>query len=269
MPDRTSIEIRNLAEVRRAISRYAEQGRSLTEGLVRELHQTLIKGVPEAPGEPLKPGEFRDDADDRRFAGFKHLKKHRPPAWRERSELTTLVEDTENGRLAPDWGRAAGRFHYRFLRIHPFSDGNGRMARALSTLLLTRNHPEVLLFEKPIDEVILEHHEDYVGVLEYYDGIYEDLRGEDIPEEEKLRWAERPFSDFYARAFLEAYHENNEKLLKRLEEKLLKGLRDKGVAVRRPKVDQSMYDLNLEAIKASHPRDETLKAAFSRGYVQT
>lgn len=266
MPNRSAIEIRNLAEVREAISRYAEQGRSLTEGLVRGLHRTLMKGVPEAPGDPLKPGEFRDATDDHRFAGFKHLKKHRPPAWRVRSDLTTLLEDTENGRLGPDWRRAVGRFHYRFLRIHPFCDGNGRMARALSTLLLARDHPEVLIFEKPIDEVILEHREDYIGVLEYCDGIYEDLRGADIPEEEKLRWAERPFSDFSARAFLEAYREHNEKLLERLEEKLLKGLEGKGIAVRRPKPAQSIYDLNLEAIKSSHPWDETLKVAVSRGY---
>jgi hypothetical protein len=94
----------------------------------------------------------------------------------------------------------------------------------------------VLNFEKPIDEVILEHREDYIGVLEYCDAIYEDLRDEDILEEEKLRWTERPFSDFYARAFLNACREHNEKL--------------------------SAYDLSLEAIKASHPWNETLKKAI-------
>jgi hypothetical protein len=37
--------------------------------------------------------------------------------------------------------------------------------------LLTRDHLEVLNFEKLIDEVILEHREDYVNVLKYRDGI--------------------------------------------------------------------------------------------------
>jgi hypothetical protein len=239
VPDRHPIEIRNLAEVREAISVCAKHERSLTEGLVRGLHLMLMRGVPEVPGDPLKPGKFRGPADEHRFAGFKYLKKHRSLPWRIRSDLNALLEDTENGKLASDWGSAAGRFFYRFVRIHPFCDGNGRMARALSTLLLARDHSEVLNFEKPIDEVILEHREDYIGVLEYCDAIYEDLRDEDIPEEEKLRWTERPFSDFYARAFLNAYREHNEK--------------------------QPVYDLSLEAIKASHSWDETLKKAIVSG----
>jgi len=255
---RRPIEIRNLAEVREEISAYVKQERSLTEGLVLGLHRLLMSGVPEVPGDPLKPGRIRGPTDDKRFAGFKYLKKHRSPPWRVRSDLNALLEDTENGRLASDWEGAAGRFFYRFLRIHPFCDGNGRMARALSTMLLARDHPEVLLFEKPIDEVILEHRDDYIGVLEYCDGIYEDLWGEDIPEEEKLRWAGEPFSDFYAGAFLEACRENDRKPPE--------GPEDKGVAAWRAKRDRPVYDLSLEAIKASYPWDETLKKAIvSRG----
>jgi hypothetical protein len=45
----------------------------------------------------------------------------------------------------------------------------------LSTLLLARDLPGVLLFEKPVGEVILEHREDYVNVLERCDAVYEDL----------------------------------------------------------------------------------------------
>jgi fido (protein-threonine AMPylation protein) len=204
---RSPVEIRNLVEVREVISLCVGQERSLTEGLVLELHRMLLKDVPVVVGDPVKSGEFRGPIDEKRFVGFKYLKEHRSPPWRVRSDLLKLLQDTENGRLAPDWRRAAGRFLYRFVRIHPFCDGNGRMARALSTLLLARDHPEVLLFEKPIDEVIVEHRDDYIRTLEYCDGLYEDLKGKDLAEEEKLRRAERPFSDFYTRVFLRACRE--------------------------------------------------------------
>lgn len=208
VPERTLIEARNLVEVRKEISVCLQRERPLTEGLVRRLHRMLMKDVPEVPGDPLKPGRFRGSADEHRFAGSEYLKKHRSVPWRLRSDLNALLENTENGRLDSDRGGTAARFLYRFLHIHPFCDGNGRMGHALSTLLVSREHPEAMNFEKPVDEVILEHREYYVGVLEYCDGIYESLRGEHISEEGKLRRAERPFSDFYARAFLKACRKN-------------------------------------------------------------
>ncbi len=39
---------------------------------------------------------------------------------------------------------------------------------------------------EPVEEVILEHREDYVDVLEYCDAIYEDLAEEDVPEGARL-----------------------------------------------------------------------------------
>lgn len=48
----------------------------------------------------------------------------------------------------------AAFFHHEFARIHPFRDGNGRTARALTTLLLRRDgfEYEVLVLQKLFDD---------------------------------------------------------------------------------------------------------------------
>ncbi len=48
----------------------------------------------------------------------------------------------------------ASIFHHEFVRIHPFRDGNGRTARALTTLVLRREgyEYEVLVLQRLLDE---------------------------------------------------------------------------------------------------------------------
>ena len=136
-----------------------------------------------------------------------------------------------------------GRFLYRFLRKRPFCDGNGRMARASSTLLLARDLPGVLLFEKPVGEVILEHREAYVNVLEHCDAVYEDLAEAHLPEVARLRRCERPFSGYYARAVSRAYYEH-------LGRARVKTARTKPALVKKPPPEMN---LNFEAIRAFNP----------------
>lgn len=243
-----------MVEVEKAVSTCVEQERSLSLSMVCGLHAMLMKGVPERPKRPIKAGYFRDVTDEMEAGGVKYLTRHMSPAWRIWSDVVSLLEDVERGALALEGIHAAGRFHYRFVRIHSFCDGNGRMARALSTFLLAREHPDILTFEKPVNRIVLEHREDYVGVLEYCDGIYEDLKDADIPEEVKLRWAEDPFSDFHAKAFLKAYQEHNESEHRKLKEM--------GVPLSPfPPELPGLYDLSLKTIKESHPWDETVKKA--------
>lgn len=218
------------------------------------LHGVLLQGVPEEPGHPFKPGQFRDATTRVEAGGVGHLTAHMTPAWKIESDVVSLLEEVERGELASEGIHAAGRFHYRFVRIHPFCDGNGRMARALSNFLLARQNPEVLNFERPVSRILLEHRDDYIGVLEYCDGIYEDLREEDMPEEEKIRLAERPFSGFHDKAFLRAWRDHNEKLLE--------NLRNMGVSVQSPEPAPSVYDLTLEHIKSLYPWNENLKVAW-------
>jgi hypothetical protein len=204
----------------------------------------MMQGVPEAPKHPIKPGVFRDATDDMSLARFKHLKERMSPAWKVRSDVVALLEDAEEWRLPGERIVQVAHFHYRFVRIHPFCDGNGRMARALSTLLHARIQTEILRFEKPVDEVVLEHREDYVDILEYCDEIYEQIAEEDILEETRLEICGLPFVNFYLRAFIKALDEHNEKLRE------LMASAGADVPHRTP-LEPSLTDLSLDAIKAA------------------
>ncbi len=71
----------------------------------------------------------------------------------------TLASDAST----PSLVRAA-MAHLNLVMIHPFRDGNGRMARALHTLILAQDHPAEPIFDS-IEEWLGAHTEDYYRVL--------------------------------------------------------------------------------------------------------
>ena len=69
-------------------------------------------------------------------------------AWQELQPLSE--KDRENnragqeGKLSPV--ELAALFHYRYIRIHPFEDDNGRIARLMVNFILTcHNYPMVVI----------------------------------------------------------------------------------------------------------------------------
>jgi Fic-DOC domain mobile mystery protein B len=62
------------------------------------------------------------------------------PAWRIATDLRGLLDDArlwvEQTVFEPD--ELAVRFHHRLVAIHPFPNGNGRHARLMADLLVTR-----------------------------------------------------------------------------------------------------------------------------------
>ena len=66
----------------------------------------------------------------------------------EMSDLVDWYRAAENAREHPIV--VAATFHYRFVRIHPFDDGNGRMARLLMNMILIKHGYTVAIM--PIQE---------------------------------------------------------------------------------------------------------------------
>ena len=56
----------------------------------------------------------------------------------------------------------AATFHYRFVRIHPFDDGNGRMARLLMNMILIKHGYTVAMIQR-------EKRDQYIHELEQAD----------------------------------------------------------------------------------------------------
>jgi Fic family protein len=120
--------------------------RPLTGGFIKELHalmtrrQTTVDGIDQFgnPTEmPLAHGEYKLWPNNpNRPDGSVH--EYAPPVQvqSEMDRLLTLHE--EHIVLEVPVDVEAAWLHHRFTQIHPFQDGNGRIARALATLILIK-----------------------------------------------------------------------------------------------------------------------------------
>ncbi|MEM1042972.1 MAG: Fic family protein [Bacteroidota bacterium] len=125
---------------------FVKQDRQLSTSYIKELHQTLTfnQSSTEAVTPdgniievPLLKGEYKKHPNNpRRVDGTVH--EYAPPD-HVASEMDRLVElhrAHEAQGVAPEVSSAW--LHHRFTQIHPFQDGNGRVARALASLVFLR-----------------------------------------------------------------------------------------------------------------------------------
>jgi Fic family protein len=109
--------------------------RSLSLGMIREMHALLMKGV---RGDEKTPGQFRKVQAyiAKPGARIEEATFVPPPP----EHLQEALESFERFLHAPSELPPLIRLaliHYQFEAIHPFNDGNGRLGRMLITLLLS------------------------------------------------------------------------------------------------------------------------------------
>jgi Fic family protein len=76
----------------------------------------------------------------------------------------------------------SGQFHYRFVQIHPYIDGNGRTARMLSNIiLLSRGYPIVILPVVRRGDYIQSLHS-MTGSLDIFTQWYADIVHENLKD---------------------------------------------------------------------------------------
>ena len=116
------------------------RGTPLSKHYIRELHQLLTRNQPTYTAVDLFGITFETELDR---GGFKtqlnnptrpdgKIHEYCPPEQVE-SELDSLIELCEEAQRVGDRHQllVAAWLHHRFTQIHPFQDGNGRVARAL------------------------------------------------------------------------------------------------------------------------------------------
>jgi Fic family protein len=138
--------------------------------IVLQFHRDLFKFTP-SPGGVWKSTDneiSEKTADGKKSVRFKPI-----PAWKTKEAMGRLHSGFEASLNSPDAVEpllAVGAYILDFLCIHPFMDGNGRMSRLLTLLLLYRFGYEVGRFIS-LERIVEDTKESY------YDSLYKSSQG--------------------------------------------------------------------------------------------
>ena len=127
-------ELLNYRDAFEFVSGYLNDGRPITEGLIREIHRKLVAGV---RGGAAQPGEYRRVQNYVANVNTSQI-IYTPPAPLDVLPLMAELIAWLNATTEIHPVLASGIAQFQLVHIHPFVDGNGRTSRLLSTLCLYR-----------------------------------------------------------------------------------------------------------------------------------
>jgi Fic family protein len=134
--DKSIVEVKNYQQAVKEVEKLAEEKAEITPELILKLHAILIKGLvePEKTGH-FRPGEIYvvDDLGD----GREQLRYKGPDTKKVPELVKQLCSWYKKATELPMHPIIkAGILHLQFVTVHPFTDGNGRLARLLTQLSL-------------------------------------------------------------------------------------------------------------------------------------
>ncbi len=182
-PSKDIQEVENYLNGLKLLDVFSKSKKDLTMEEILQMHKTVINDLVEKE----KVGKIRPSdiyiLDD--LGGGKEMLRFKgPPAPKVEGLLTHLLEwlkKAKSENIHPII--IAGIFHLEFVSIHPFTDGNGRVTRLLTQLLLYRMNWD---FRKIL---VLE---DYYNQnrLAYYNALHSDENKEYMQGREFTYWLE-------------------------------------------------------------------------------
>lgn len=207
-PLKDHLEMTGHDEAIKYIEEVINQKRPLTEQFIRELHKMLLKEPYEVnaetpDGKPTKKriqiGQYKTTPNHVKTSTgemFYFASPEETPAKME--ELINWYRE-EFKKKKVDAILFATEFHYRFVRIHPFDDGNGRIARLLMNfILMQKGFPPAIIKTEDKQNYFNALQQADAGDIEYFfnyicereieslELMLSGARGEDIDDEDDL-----------------------------------------------------------------------------------
>lgn len=154
-PLKDHLDLKGHNEAILLLDEVVKQNRPLTETFIRELHEIILHEPYEKPAitpdglpttKKIEIGQYKKTPNHVKTATgetFYFASPEETPAL-----MNDLMDWYENSLKNPSIHplTLAAQFHYKFIRIHPFDDGNGRIARILMNLIImTHGFPPVII----------------------------------------------------------------------------------------------------------------------------